>query len=305
MNTAPTSSKTINTEDRSGESFSDSAPLKQEWVIRPRRFGILNALRDLWDYRSIFGFIAVNSILENNRKRILGMAWLVIRPALTVVAAVQVLGKVLGVSTDPVPLVLFIVISLSLWRLFAAGLRYGTRATTKGRALIRRVNFPRLMLLLGVLAPSLIEFAVVFVGALGVYSYLAYTGAFVPTTGWRVFGIIPTLVWVLILITALSCVTSVLNNLASDTSIAVNYGTSFLFFATPVLYPLTALPREWKWAFLLNPMSPILEIWRWALLDTSFPPWWSVITAVATTLILLFGGLSFFLRWEQTILDRS
>jgi len=275
-----------------------------EWAIRPRRSGLVNLFKDLWDYRGIFGFIAARALMASNR-RLLGAAWLVIRPAITAIVAVQVVGKVLGISTGAVPLVLFIMVGLALWWLVAAGLRYGTRAVTKGRDLIRRVNFPRVMLLLGAFAPTLVEFAVVFAAALATFGYFTYTGAYVPAPDWHVFAILPVLLLVMALVLALSCVTSVLNNIATDTALTVNYGVSFLLVATPVAYPLDALPKDWQWAFLLNPLTPAFEVWRWALLGTPLPPWWSIAAGVLLTTILLAGSLIFFLRWEQTILDRS
>lgn len=277
----------------------------REWVIRPRRSGLLNLLRDLWDYRALFGFVAARSILQLYRRAILGVAWLVIRPVITVIAAVFVVGKVLGISTAPVPLVLFIVAGLSLWTLFKAGLRHGTRALTRGRGLIRRVNFPRIMVVLGALAPALIEFAVVFAGAFLVFGYFAYTEAFTPVADWPVFAVIPVLLLAMVLVVAVSCVTSVLNNIASDTALSLNYAMSIVFVASPAVYPLAAVPEDWRWVMLLNPLAPAMEIWRWALLGTPYPPLWSVATAVALTTVLLIGGLMFFLRWEQTILDRS
>jgi lipopolysaccharide transport system permease protein len=223
----------------------------------------------------------------------------------TVATSVFVVGKVLGISTEPVPLVLFTILGLSLWTLFNRGLRHGTRAMTRGRALIRRVSFPRIMLIGGSLAPTLIEFAVVFAGALATFGYYAYGEAFIPVAGWRIFSIVPVSLMVIAIVIAVSCVTSVFNNIASDTALSVNYATSVLFIATPVVYPLSALPEKWQWAVLLNPLAPVMEIWRWAFLGTPLPPGWAIAYAVAVTIALLIGGLTFFSRWEQTILDRS
>ena len=199
-----------------------------------------------------------------------------IRPAVTIGVAAYVVSKVFAVSTEPVPNVLFAIVSLSLWRLFSAGMRYGTRALTKGRTLIRRVNFPRIMLLLGALAPALIEFAVVFFGALGFIVFYAYRGVFVPPVGWHLLGIFPALVLVILFVQALSSITSVLNNIASDAAVTVNYAASFLLLLTPVIYPFSTIPVHWQWVFLLNPLAPAFEMWRWALLGMPPPPSWSI-----------------------------
>ena len=285
--------------------YSGKSGGSREWVVRPRRTGLRNLLADLWDYRGIFGFIAARAILDNSRKPLLGAAWLVIRPAVTVGVAVYVVSKVFEVPTGSVPNVLFAIISLSLWRLFSAGMRYGTRALTKGRALIRRVNFPRIMLLLGALVPALIEFAVVFVGALGILAFYAYKGIFVPTAGWHVLVIFPAILLVILFVQALSSITSVLNNIASDAAATVNYAASFLLLLTPVIYPFSVIPPAWQPVFLLNPLAPAFEMWRSALLGMAPPPAWSIALAFASAGGLFIAGLLFFQRWEQTILDKS
>jgi lipopolysaccharide transport system permease protein len=239
------------------------------------------------------------------RRAILGMAWLVIRPTVTVVTSIFVVGRILGISTEPVPLLLFTLIGVALWSLFGGGIRHGTKALTRWRGITRRINLPRIMLVLGALTPASIEFAVVFVGAFIAFGYFATTGAFPLVPSLRILAIIPVLFLVVMLILAVTCVTSVLNTIASDTALSVNYATTGLLIVTPVVYPVAAVPESWQWVVLLNPLAPALEIWRWALLGTPPPPWWSVVTALSVTIAFLIAGLSFFLRWEQTVLDKS
>lgn len=277
---------------------------RREWVIRPRRSGLLNVLKDVWDYRSLLGFVTKRSVLQLYRRTLLGIIWLAIRPAIAVVILVLMIRAV-GISTGPVPLLLFITVGFALWTLFQAGLRHGTRAITRGRGLIRRLNFPRVMLVTGSLAPAFIEFAVVFVGVVLVLGYFAYTGTFIPEAGLRLFAIIPVLLFVMTLVVALTCVSSVLNSIATDTALSLNYLSIALLVGTPVMYPVSAIAENWQWAILLNPLAPALEIWRWALLGTPPPPLWSVFYAVTLTILILIGGLIFFLRWEQKLLDRN
>jgi lipopolysaccharide transport system permease protein len=278
---------------------------RREWVIRPRRTGLLSLAKELWEYRALLEFLMANAVLQLHRKKLLGVAWLAIRPIVTLVASVFVVGKVLGISAGPVPLLLFTVIGLALWTLFNSGLRYGTRAISRARFLVGRFNFPRVMLLLAALIPALVEFAVVLVGAVLMLSYFAYAGTFTPTVGWRVVAMIPVLIFVMVIVVAVCSVTSVLNELAADTALGVNYGAAAVLVVTPALYPLAAVPEPWHWVMLLNPLAPAMEIWRWALLGAAPPPLWSVATAAILVFILLVGGLTFFLRWEATILDRS
>ena len=216
---------------------------RREWIIQPRRPGLLNLLRDVWRYRSLWTFIGTRSVLQIYRRAILGMAWLVIRPAVTVVTSIFVVGRILGISTEPVPLLLFTLISVALWTLFSGGIRHGTKSLTRGRGITRRLNFPRIMLVLGALAPASIEFAVVFAGALIVFGYFAVTGAFVPMPSLRLLAIVPVLLLVMMLVLAVACVTSVLNTIASDTALSVNYATTGLLLATPVVYPVAAVPN--------------------------------------------------------------
>src|SRR5687767_9858500 len=95
--------RTAMTEASIARFYSGKSSDGRAWVIRPRRTGLLNLLSDLWDYRGIFGFIAVRAILDSSRKPLLGTLWLVIRPAVTIGIAAYVVSKVFAVSTEPVP----------------------------------------------------------------------------------------------------------------------------------------------------------------------------------------------------------
>lgn len=276
-----------------------------EWSVRPRQANIQSVFRDLWEYRTLFPFIFRQSILQVYRKAWLGAAWLFIRPAIAVVIAVLVVGQVLGINTDPIPLLLFTVTGFALWIVFQRGLRHGTKSLTRGSGLIRRVNVPRLILVLCAVGPTLIEFLAVAVGALAIGLFFAISGIFVPAIGWQALAAIPVFILAIFLAWGISCFTSVLSMIALDIYLTMNYLVGALFVLTPVAYPLSAVPEAWRWIIELNPLTPLMETWRWALLGTHPPEWWSLAYSVLVIAAVDLLGLAFFMYYERVALDRT
>jgi lipopolysaccharide transport system permease protein len=89
----------------------------------------------------------------------------------------------------------------------------------------------------------------------------------------------------------------------------VRYLLSFVlqvwYFATPILYPISAIPERWHWVFWLNPMVPLVQGFRWCVLDNVMPPdWLQLSLSVVLIVAVLYSGAVFFHRIEDTIVDR-
>jgi lipopolysaccharide transport system permease protein len=148
-----------------------------------------------------------------------------------------------------------------------------------------------------------VEGAVVFGCALVAMGYFAWVGAWGIRIGWYTLLIIPCIVLLLVLMLGLSMVTSVLNSYARDTQYSIRYFSGALLFASPVFYPVSAVPVEWRLFMWFNPVTPMMETFRWAVFHVQEPRWDFVALAVATTLLTATFGLWFFVKWEATALD--
>jgi lipopolysaccharide transport system permease protein len=274
------------------------------WTIGPHRPGIIRQLSDIWRRRRLVAFFMRRAIVELHAQTILGVVWLIIRPGIMVVGATLVVGDVLGVSAGPVPLLLFSLTSFAAWLVFQRGLIYGTKSIVRNRKMLSRFYFPRIIIHVAAIAPALVEGAVVLACALVAMGYFAWIeGAWEFQIGWHTLLVIPCVLLLVLLMLGLTMVTSVLNSYARDTQYSVSYLSAALLLATPVFYPIMAVPEKWRTLMWLNPLSAILELFRWAIFHVDEPRWDFVGLSIVTTLLIAAFGLWFFVKWEVIALD--
>jgi lipopolysaccharide transport system permease protein len=274
------------------------------WTIGPHRPSFLRQVPDIWLRRGLLGFFMRRAIVDLYAQTVLGVAWVVIRPLIMVIGATLVVGGVLGVSTQPVPLLLFTLTSFAAWMVFNRGLVYGTKSIVRNRNILKQFYFPRVIVHVAAIGPALVEGGVVLICALVASGYFAFvTGTYDLHIGWYSLLAIPSILLLLLLMLGLSMVTSVLNSHARDTQYSISYASSALLLATPVFYPVSAVPEEWRIFMWLNPLTPMLEMFRWAMFHVHEPRWEFVALATVTTLLTVAFGLWFFVKWEASALD--
>jgi lipopolysaccharide transport system permease protein len=274
------------------------------WTIGPHRPGIIHQLSDIWLRRRLIAFFTRRAVVDLYAQTMLGAAWLVIRPGITVIAATMVMGGVLGVRTEPVPLLLFTLMSFSAWMIFERGLVYGTKSIVRNRKILSQFYFPRVIIHVATIGPALVEGAVVFACSLVAMGYFAWiVGIWEIRIGWYTLLVFPCIVLLLLLMLGLGMVTSVLNSYARDTQYSIRYFLGALLFATPVFYPIAAVPEKWRLFMWFNPLTAIMELFRWSLFHVHEPHWDFVALAVVTTFLTAAFGLWFFVKWEATALD--
>jgi lipopolysaccharide transport system permease protein len=274
------------------------------WTIGPHRPSFFSQLPDIWLRRRLIGFFMRRAIVDLYAQTVLGVAWVFIRPLMVVVAATLVLGGVLGVSTDPVPLLLFSLTSFSAWIVFDRGLVYGTKSIVRNRHILKLFYFPRVIMHVAAMGPALVEGAVVLGCAIIAMAYFAFVvGSWDIRIGWYTLLLVPSVVLLLVLMLGLSMVTSVLNSYARDTQYSIRFANGALLLATPVFYPIAAVPENWRIFLWFNPLTPVMELFRWAIFHVHEPRWEFVAYAVVATLLTTAFGLWIFIKWEATALD--
>jgi lipopolysaccharide transport system permease protein len=135
------------------------------------------------------------------------------------------------------------------------------------------------------------------------FYFAVLTGSWTVPIGWHMLLFIPSIVLLLVLMLGLSMVTAVLNSYARDTQYTIRYASGALLFATPVFYPVTAVPENWRVFMWFNPLTPIMELFRWAVFHVHEPRWEFVAYSTVLTLLAATLGLWVFIKWEATALD--
>jgi lipopolysaccharide transport system permease protein len=273
-------------------------------IIESRPPGTLARLLEVWHYRRllrIFGGLYMRKMYANTW---LGRLWIPLRPLLGLGLQVAVFGGLLHAPSDGVPYFLFLVAGLGAWQMLSVGWYLGTRSLQIQRRTLSRIHVPRLVPVIGSMATGLMWMSM-YIGMLiaGVGYYLtAHHHLYVPIG----IGLLEALAGVLLLFLltlSLSLWTSVLGAQARDPRFIVRHVLHIWYYATPVIYPLSALPPKLATLAQLNPATAPLEMVRKGLYGIgSVRPAGLAIT-FAAILIVGYGGLRFFARSESTALD--
>jgi lipopolysaccharide transport system permease protein len=254
-------------------------------------------LRELWDYRELLYFLTWRDLKVRYKQTALGAAWAVIQPLFMMLVFSLFFGRLAGVPSDGVPYPVFTFCALLPWQLFAHALTESSNSLVGNQNLITKVYFPRLVVPMSAVLGGLVDFAIAFVILLGM---LAYYGL-VP--GWQILALPAFVLLAVMTALAVGLWLSALNVQYRDVRYTINFLVQFWLFATPVAYPSSIIPAQWRVAYGLNPMVGVVDGFRWSLLGKPESPSAVVLVSTIVVATLLVGGLYYFRRMEQQFAD--
>lgn len=278
-------------------------PLKI-WRIQPLAPDVLGEVKAVWRQRSLIGFFARHALISVYSNTVLGIAWMIIRPLVIAIGATFVVGKVFGVSVDPIPLPLFILTGLAAWTLIRRGVLDVTRSVVRNKTLLQQIYVPPLLLSIAALSTCIFQFLVVLAVVLALaFYYGPIQGLFYVSVGLQTLALLPAIVLMLLAALALGCFTAILNVMARDTQLSLRYVLSGWMLLSPVLYPTEIIPEAYRWIIYMNPMTSIIELYRWALLGYGTLHIEFLGLAVLLILCALAGGIWVFARLQKRLFD--
>lgn len=266
-------------------------------IIRPSKGWVALNLRDLWEYRELLYFLVWRDIKVRYKQTVLGAAWAILQPILTMVVFSIFFGRLAGVPSDGLPYPIFTFAALLPWQLFAFALTGAGNSLVSNQQLITKVYFPRLVIPMAAVLAGLVDFGIAFLVLLMMMFY---------------YGIFPTLavftlpLFILLAIASALAVgmwLSALNVQYRDVRYIIPFLTQFWMFATPIAYSSSLVPEPWRMWYGLNPMAGVVEGFRWALLGQRGGLDSIVIVSGVVVGLLLCGGLVYFRRMEKTFAD--
>ncbi|MDY6874183.1 MAG: ABC transporter permease [Chloroflexota bacterium] len=265
--------------------------------LRPSKGWLSIDFKELWRYRELIYFLTWRDIKVRYKQAVLGIAWAVLQPLLTMVIFTVIFGMLLNTPSQDVPYPLFSLTALLPWQLFASALQRSSVSLVGNANLLTKIYFPRLAIPLSSVFAALVDFLISFVVLIGVMIYYQYW------PGWNALWL-PLLV-LLALLTALAVGLwlSALNVQYRDIQHMVPFIIQVWMYASPIVYPVETIPAGiWRTLYGLNPMTGVIQGFRWALLGGA-PPDLTMLISGAVVLALLTSGLFYFRRMEKTFAD--
>ena len=273
---------------------------RQIRIIRPPSFSPLNLLRELrglWQYRDLFYTLTVHRIKVRYKQSVLGLAWAILQPLSLMLIYTVIFSVIARVPSEGVPYAVFAYAALLPWTFFSSALTNATTGLVNHSALVTKVYFAREILPLTYVSAALFDFCVAsfFLVALFVY----YDVSLTVYALWA----IPILALLTMLVTALSLVFSVIQVRFRDVGVAMPLLLQVWMFASPVVYPLSAVPQRWRGLYALNPMVGVIENFRRAVLQGVEPDFYSLGVSAVIAVVVLPIAYLYFKKVEATMAD--
>jgi len=265
--------------------------------IRPATGWAPLHLREIWQYRELLYFLTWRDVKVRYKQTVLGAAWAVAQPLLTMLVFSIVFGRLARLPSDGIPYPLFAYCALVPWGYFSNALAHASNSLVDHGRLITKVYFPRLLLPAASITGGLLDLGMSFLVLLGLMAY---------------YGIAPTgAIWSLPLFVLLAATTafaaslwlSALNVQYRDVKYIIPFLMQVWLFATPVAYSTSLVPARWRPLVGINPMSGVVDGFRWALLGKPSAPGGTLAVSIVTVSVLLIGGLFWFRRMERQFAD--
>ncbi len=271
-------------------------------IIEPSKGFVPLQLRDLWQYRELLYFLVWRDVKVRYKQTVLGAAWAIIQPLMTMVVFSLFFGGLAQIPSDGVPYPIFAYAALVPWTFFANGLSGSSDSLVGSAHLIKKIYFPRLIIPIASVLRGVVDFALAF--SVLVVMMLAYQ---IPLT-----SSVLTLPFFLLLafVTALGVglVLSAMNVQFRDVRYTIPFLIQIWLFITPVAYPSSLIENEALRAlYSLNPMASVVDGFRWALLGgvnpELRPPNVTMLVSSVVALAVLVGSLFYFRRMERRFAD--
>lgn len=255
-------------------------------------------IREILTYREIFISLAFRDIKTRYKQSFLGFFWVFIQPVVTCFVFTIVFGHFVRVDSGDIPYPVFVFSGLLLWQFFSRNLGEGTGSLVANSAFINKVYFPRMGIpLIGLLA-STVDFLL---ALLVLFILMLWFGVDVHA---RII-FVPVIVLVTFCLSyAGALIFAPLNAIYRDVGIAIGYGSQFLMYLSPVIYPVSFLPERYQSLFDFNPVATLLNWMRWALIDAELPSSRAFIVLGIVICVSLGIGRTIFRKLEPTIVDR-
>lgn len=273
---------------------------RRRLTIRPPKFSfanLLNDLRTLFRYRDLLYTLTVHRVKVRYKQSILGISWAIIQPVAMVVILTAIFAFIVRMPSEGLPYVLFAFVALLPWNYLATSLTSSTGGLVSHAQLITKVYFPREILPLTYIAAALFDLVIASTVLVALLIYFR-----VPLTG-NVLYVLPIMIVLTLFITAAALVLSAVQVRFRDVGVAVPVALQVLMFASPVLYPLSAVPARLRSVYDLNPMAGIIEGLRSVLLHGTAPDLTALSVSALASISLLIIAYSYFKHVEATMAD--
>jgi lipopolysaccharide transport system permease protein len=253
---------------------------------------------DLWSFRELLWFLAWRDILVRYKQAVIGVAWSLIRPLLTMIVFTVVFGELAGLSSNGVSYSVMVFAALLPWQFFANSLSDSSNSLLSNSGMISKVYFPRLIVPASSIIVSLVDFLITLALMFGLMIWFHV----MPT--WRLLLLPAFLGLALIAAFGAGLWFAALNTKFRDFRYIVPFVVQFGLYVSPVGFSSELVPERWRLLYSINPMVAVIDGFRWSIIGGEAKIYWPgfVVSCLLITLILT-TGVAYFRKTEKTFAD--
>jgi len=272
--------------------------MASERTIGPDKEWALPSFRRIWESRELLLALTLRDVQIRYKQSLLGIGWAAVQPLLTMVVFSLIFGRVAKLPSDGLPYPVFTMVAILPWQFFQKSLTQGSISLVTLGGMMSKVYFPRLLAPLSSVLSGLIDFGIAFVILLGMMAWFGI----VPGIGVLA---VPALIALVILVSlSISLVLSGINVRYRDVQHTLPFLAQIWMYLTPVVYPLSMIPEQYRALYMLNPMVGVVEGFRWSLLGRPFSATVLELGVSAGVIaVLLVFSLLYFNRFEKSYVD--
>ena len=254
--------------------------------------------KDLWRYRGLFYFLAWRDILVRYKQTVIGVAWSVIRPVLTMVVFTIVFGKLAKLPSEGVPYPILVYAAMLPWQFFANSLSESSGSIVGNGNLISKVYFPRLIIPASAVIVAMVDFLISF----AILIVLMIWYKFMPD--WRLITLPLFIIFAFLASFGFGLWITSLNVKYRDFRYIIPFIVQFGLYISPVGFSTSVVPEKWRLLYSLNPMVGVIDGFRWAILGGESRLYWpGFLLSLALVILILTSGIWYFRKTEKTFAD--
>jgi lipopolysaccharide transport system permease protein len=265
-------------------------------VIEPPRGWRMLDWRELWAYRELLWVLTARDLKVRYKQTVLGSAWAVIRPFTSMVIFSVIFGQLAKMPSDGYPYPVFVYAALLPWTFFANSISSSGQSLVSSANLVTKVYFPRLIIPLSSVGAGLVD---LMISTCILLLLMLWYGV-----GWSVHLLAAPLLLLAVIFTALGVGTllAALTVAYRDFSSLTAFLVQIWMYVTPVIFPVSIVPAQWKWLLYLNPMTGLVEGFRSAFLGKPFDMA-ALSLSFVISLVVFVAGVAYFEKVERRFAD--
>lgn len=254
--------------------------------------------KDLWRYRELFYFLAWRDILVRYKQTVIGLAWALIRPLLTMIVFVVVFGKLAKLPSEGTPYPILVFAALLPWQFFANAFTEAGNSLISNANMISKVYFPRLVIPTSAVIVSFVDFLISGIILVGLMLWYGFT------PDWRIIALPLFILIAFAAAMGAGLWIAALNVKYRDVRYIIPFVAQLGLYVSPVGFSSNIIPEQWRLLYSINPMVGVIDGFRWAIVGGNTQLYWpGFLLSLTLVLVMLVTGIVYFRKTEKTFAD--